>query len=82
MGEVIELIKGADGVVRAVLLKTGSENKFCSETLCRPIERLCPLELKSKTRNNTESKEDVGHKNNCTKETYSENEKPWQGSTN
>ena len=82
MGEVIELIKGADGVVRAVLLKTSLKNTFCSETLGRPIERLCPQELKSKTRSNTESKADLDHKSNCTKETYIENERSSQGSTN
>ena len=68
MGEVIELIKGADGVVRAVLLRTSLKSKFCSETLRRPIERLCLLELKSKTRSKTESKEDTGYENNCIKE--------------
>ena len=68
MGEVIELIKGADGVVRAVLLETSLKNKSCSETLRTPIERLCPMELKSKTRNNTEPKEDIYYKNNCAKE--------------
>ena len=30
------------------------------------MELLCPLELKFKTRNKTELKEDIGHKNNCT----------------
>ena len=76
MGEVIELIKGADGVVRAVLLRTSLKNKFCSETLSRPIERLCPLELKFKTRNKTKSKEDIGYENNWIKERYVENERP------
>ena len=80
IGEVIEIIKGADGVFQAILLKTSLKNKFCFETLGRPIERFCPLELKSKT-SNTEPKKDVDHKNNCTKEKYIGNERPWQGST-
>ena len=67
MGEVIELIKRADGVVRAVLLRTSLKSKFCSETLRRPIERLCLLELKSKTRSKTEYI-DIGYENNCIKE--------------
>ena len=41
IGEVIEIIKGADGVFQAILLKTSLKNKFYFETLGRPIERLC-----------------------------------------
>ena len=66
MGQVMEPIKGTDDVVRAVLLRTSLKNKFFTERLYRPMEWLCPLELKSKTRNKTELKEDIGHKNNCT----------------
>ena len=51
-------------MVRAILLRTS------------PIKRLRPLELKFKTRNKTEPKEDINYENKCTKERDIEHERP------